>query len=139
MTAFYYNVNVLGTVSATAFYNSSVAEHKTDIHSAGDALSIVRGAKLYRYRYTLPEQEKSDVSEPGTQEKRLSPECMGFVIGEGYEPPPAYVLGADGRGINLYSMSSVCWKAVQELAAKCDSYEQRIADLERRLADANIN
>jgi hypothetical protein len=50
----------------------------------------------------------------------LSPERLGFVIGGGYDPPPACVLAEDGNGVNLYSMISVCWKAIQELSAKME-------------------
>jgi len=51
---------------------------------------------------------------------------MGFVIGEGYEPPPESVLSEDGRGINLYAMISLCWKGIQELLARVTALESRL-------------
>jgi hypothetical protein len=60
-------------------------------------------------------------------EPQLSPERMGFVIGEGYDPPPDCVLAEDGNGVNLYAMSAVCWKAIQELSEKVILLENRSA------------
>jgi len=95
--------------SSSGMNNSSRAEQKEGIRDAGSALSIIKSARLYQYRYTMPEKEGGK-----------APERLGFVIGEGYEPPPACVLAEDGNGVNLYSMISVCWKAIQELSAKME-------------------
>ena len=125
--------------STSGINNSSRAEQKTGIQDAGSALSIIKGARLYQYRYTVPPVESKaalslapqavedgepapvrDIAPAPPVEPALSPERLGFVIGEGYEPPPACVLAEDGNGVNLYSMISVCWKAIQELSAKME-------------------
>jgi len=119
-------------VSTGGVVNTSLAESKTDIHEAGDALDIVQSATLYRYRNTAPTIESRESkegppnmpnalienSEATRASPQVTPERLGFVIGEGYDPPPNCVLGEDGRGVNLYAMISVCWKAIQELSAK---------------------
>jgi hypothetical protein len=124
--------------STSGLNNSSRAEQKTDIRDAGSALSIIKGARLYQYRYTVPPIEGKNAPgiaaqameecapaprrniAPVPAAPEVSPERLGFVIGEGYAPPPACVLAEDGNGVNLYSMISVCWKAIQELSAKME-------------------
>jgi len=92
-----------------------LAEEKEDIHDAGSVLSIIREARLYRYRYTTP---KAPVDSS-------APERVGFVIGKGYVPPPACVLAEDGNGVALYAMTSVCWRGLQELLARVTALEGR--------------
>ncbi|MCL2105812.1 MAG: DUF859 family phage minor structural protein [Oscillospiraceae bacterium] len=130
-------------VSSSGINNSSIAEQKEDIQSAGSALAIVQNARLYKFRYTVPPIERRENPVPAPQamedgdvalspavpappgEPALSPERLGFVIGEGYDPPPECVLAEDGRGVNLYAMASVCWRGLQELAAKVAALEKR--------------
>ena len=115
--------------STSGLNNSSRAEQKADIREADSALSIIKEATLYKYHYTVPPVEKQGpvaqavedcAPERAPAEPAPSPERLGFVIGEGYDPPPDCVLAEDGNGINLYSMISVCWKAIQELSAKME-------------------
>jgi len=128
-------------VTTSGVASNSEAEYKQDIQDAGSALSIIKDARLYQYRYTAPPTESMEsptlvaqaleegeiapagrvpIRTPAPPAPELSPERLGFVIGEGYDPPPDCVLAEDGRGINLYSMISVCWKAIQELSAKLE-------------------
>jgi hypothetical protein len=119
--------------SSSGMNNSSLAEQKEGIRDAGSALSIIKDARLYKYRYTAPEivpanfggafPEHSEATEP----HRRCPERLGFVIGEGYDPPPDCVLAEDGNGVNLYAMASVCWRGLQELLARVDALENRPA------------
>lgn len=46
---------------------------------------------------------------------------------------PKEIQAADGKGINLYSYISLCAKAIQELTAKVEAQEQRIAALESEI------
>jgi len=124
-------------VSSSGIANSSMAEEKADIRDAGSALAIIRDARLYQYRYTTPARDDPSVlrsaadcpAAPQAQKREaiVSPERMGFVIGEGYDPPPDCVLAEDGRGVNLYAMSSVCWRGLQELLARVSALESRPA------------
>ena len=127
--------------STSGLNNSSRAEQKADIHEADSALSIIKEATLYKYHYTVPPVEKQgpvaqavepaesvtvrDFAPAPPAEPALSPERLGFVIGEGYDPPPACVLAEDGNGVNLYAMSAVCWRGVQELLARVEKLERR--------------
>jgi len=130
--------------STSGINNSSRAEQKEGIRSAGSALSIIKDARLYQYRYTVPATESKESPGPTPQsveegelalslrtstppEPSLSPERLGFVIGEGYEPPPACVLAEDGNGVNLYAMASVCWRGLQELSEKVTILERKLS------------
>jgi len=132
-------------VTTSGVASNSEAEHKSDIRDAGSALSIIKEARLYQYRYTAPPTESPTlaaqaledgeiapagrepirVPAPAPPAPELSPERLGFVIGEGYSPPPDCVLAEDGRGVNLYAMASVCWRGLQELLARVDALERR--------------
>jgi flagellar basal body rod protein FlgG len=126
-------------VSSSGINNSSRAEQKEGIAAAGSALAIVENARLYKYRYTVPEveavPEKEGIatanaqamieSSEATEPHRRCPERMGFVIGDGYDPPPECVLAEDGNGVNLYAMASVCWRGLQELLARVNALERK--------------
>ncbi len=135
-------------VSSSGINNSSVAEQKEDIQDAGSALAIVENARLYQYRYRVPPIESRAAAAPAekasadiahakienSETRRMptrpegggtAPQVLGFVIGKGYDPPPDCVLAEDGRGVNLYAMTSVCWRGLQELAAKIAALENR--------------
>jgi len=129
-------------VTTSGVASNSEAEHKSDIQDAGPALSVIKGATLYQYRYTTPPTESREGPAPAPQaledgepppirelvpapgEPTLSPERLGFVIGEGYAAPPVCVLAEDGKGVNLYAMASVCWRGLQELLARVDALER---------------
>ena len=57
--------------SSSGMNNSSLAEQKADIQDAGSALAIVRDARLYQYRYTVPpiESRESLSNMPKPKEK----------------------------------------------------------------------
>ena len=64
-----------------------------------NALEIVKNAEIYNYNLK---------SEKDTDKKHY-----GFVIGEKYKTPDQVVANS-GEGIDIYSMCSILWKAVQE-------------------------
>ena len=118
-------------VNSSGLFNSSEAKIKTDIVEAGSALSIIENATIYEYKYLQPSKDDAPSANPSEDEPPIT--RMGLVIGDGYDKPPDCVLSEDGRGVSPYVMASVCWKALQELSAKCNEYEERIAALEEAL------
>lgn len=122
----YNNLNMYGTVQSWGVNLTSKEEIKEDISDAPAVLDIINDAELFTYNLK---------SEDGREQRKRH---YGFVIGKGRKTPEA-VIADTGEHVDLYSMSSILWKALQELSVKCDDYERRIADLEKRLADANIN
>lgn len=79
---------------------TSLEETKKNISKVEEnALEIVKNAEIYNYNLK-PEKD--------TDKKHY-----GFVIGEKYKTPKE-VIASSGEGIDIYSMCSILWKAVQE-------------------------
>lgn len=86
-------------IKASNFVSSSERKYKSDIKSFDeDALAIVNNTKIRQYI-------KNDKSE------------IGVIADEA----PEQLLTEDGKGITLYDMVSVVYKAVQELDKKVES------------------
>lgn len=64
-------------------------------------------------------------------EKAKSKKHIGLVIGEGYNCP-SEVISEDGQGVEQYSMTSLAWKAIQELIEENQNLKQRIEKLEAK-------
>lgn len=94
---------------------SSDVDKKTNIKPAGSVLSQVLSAGIYNYDY------KSEVD----GKKSGEPQYYGLVIGKGYNTPKE-VIAKDGKGVDLYSMISLAWKAIQEQQEQIDELKQRI-------------
>lgn len=62
-------------------------------------------------------------------EKAKSKKHIGLVIGEGYNCPDE-VISEDRQGVEQYSMTSLAWKAIQELIQENNNLKQRIEKLE---------
>lgn len=62
-------------------------------------------------------------------EKAKSKKHIGLVIGEGYNCPNE-VISEDRQGVEQYSMTSLAWKAIQELIEENKNLKQRIEKLE---------
>jgi tmRNA-binding protein len=108
-------------VRASSFPTASLAEYKEDIQPWTDsALEKIRNATIYEY-YLKSELEQ------GIQRKR-----QGLVIGEGYNTPAGVV---DGDGVEQYLLNAWSWKAIQELDSIQMNHEDRIAQLEQKIAE----
>lgn len=112
------NVRVNGEV-----VHSSTKEVKTNIKPAGSMLSQVLSAGIYNYDY------KSEFEKEG--KKGGDPQHYGLVIGKGYNTPKE-VIAKDGKGVDLYSMISLAWKAIQEQQDQIDELKHRIDKLENK-------
>lgn len=64
-------------------------------------------------------------------EKAKSKKHIGLVIGDGYNCPEE-VISEDGQGVEQYSMTSLAWKAIQELIEENNNLKQRIEKLEAK-------
>ena len=65
-------------------------------------------------------------------EKKGTKKHIGLVIGEGYNCPNE-VISENGQGVEQYSMTSVAWKAIQELIKKDEEKNKQILQLTERL------
>jgi len=118
--------NVNGGIYSNGSFIGSQAKNKRGIKQMQSALPLLSSGDIHSYEYIEPQEDT-------THDKALlKKRRYGFVIGEGYKAPQE-VLSEDGEHVDLYSMCSILWKSVQELSAKCEKYEARIATLEEAL------
>lgn len=111
-----------GDCYAKNFYNISSREAKTNIKSQTvQALPKIEKLKFYSY----------DFKE--TEETSLNSNVSHVEIGLITDEAPTEIKSEDGNAIDLYAYISLTAKAVQELVAKCEEQEKRIADLEAEL------
>ena len=98
-------------VRASAYNNGSLAEYKQFIRPYEDnALDLINQSTVYTYQL----RNRPEVDE------------IGLVIGDGYDITRTVV---DGDGVNQYRMSSLAWKAIQELSAKIEQLEKELRNV----------
>lgn len=78
-----------------------------------NALDLVKKADICEYNFK--------------KEKKGTKKHIGLVIGEGYNCPKQ-IIDEKGEGVEQYSLTSLLWKAVQELTAKVEKLEQEVAN-----------
>lgn len=78
-----------------------------------NALELVKEADICEYNFK--------------KEKPKAKKHIGLVIGEGYNCPEQ-VISEDGQGVEQYSLTSLLWKAVQELTDKVERLEGKLND-----------
>ena len=115
-----YKLHVAGDIGATAFINTSTKTAKKDIAYIGeegktDMLSKLRNIKIAEYHYN--------------SEKSTAPLRLGLIA----EEAPLEVLSVDGKGVDIYKLSTFILAGVQELTNKVDTIETRLAALENRM------
>lgn len=115
-------ISCTGTVFASNFVNSSEEHLKENIKKFAEneekkAIDILKGTDIYQYNF-----------------KGVKQKTIGVVIGEKYNTPEE-ILSYDKKGIDLYSMVSVCWKAIQEQQEIVESQSREIESLNKRIED----
>ena len=75
------------------------------------ALKIIKSGDIYSYNFKT--------------EKNTDKKHIGFVIGSKYKTP-SEILTKKGDGIDMYSMCSLMWKAIQELSQKVEELENKL-------------
>ena len=66
------------------------------------------------------------------EEKNTAKKHIGLVIGEGYNCPKE-VISQNGQGIEQYSMTSLAWKALQELIQQNEEQQEITKSLTKRI------
>lgn len=94
------DIDASGTVRATAFSQYSQAEKKKNFEKLESGLDIIKDIDIYKFNYKTEED--------GTKKH------IGFVIGDGYKYTEV-ATNKDNTGADVYSLVSVCVKAIQEL------------------------
>ena len=93
-------------ITTTTLDQTSLESIKKNINKFDkNALDIIKESDIYEYNFK---------TEDDTNKKHI-----GFVIGDKYNTPK-YVLSESGQAIDTYTMSSIMWKAMQELLMKLE-------------------
>ena len=97
---------------------TSLESTKKDFELLKNGLEIINNSEVYKYH--LKNENEEDKKH------------IGLVIpdlGGGYKTPDE-VISNDNKGIDLYSMISVAWEAIQEQQEMINKLEERIKELE---------
>lgn len=106
-----------GKIQCISLYQTSLEQQKKNFQKMQDnALDIIKSIDIYRYNLK---------SEKDTDKKHL-----GFVIGDDYNYSKE-VTSIDNQGVDNYSFTSLCCKAIQELAEQNQQLQKRIEVLEK--------
>ena len=98
-----------GNISCVKLTQTSLKSKKKNIKKLKiNALELVKEADICEYNFK--------------KEKKGAKKHIGLVIGEGYNCPEQ-VIDEDGQGVEQYSLTSLLWKAVQELTEKVERLE----------------
>ncbi len=102
-------------VWSPSFNNTSTEDVKKNIRKLStNALKLITSTDLYKYNYK--------------DEDNKTKKHIGIVIGNGYNYPEE-ILSSDGKGVDLYSMVSVCFKAIQEQQIQIQELKEEINKL----------
>ncbi len=103
---------VMNTITANAYEYNSLSTLKKNIKKLNNnALKIINSGELYSFNYNT--------------EKTGAKKHIGFVIGKEYKTPQE-IISNSKKGINSYTMISICWKAIQELSQQVESLQNEI-------------
>ncbi len=116
-----HTLDVYGDVAAISFVNTSTKTAKTNITyldatSTEDILTQIGNMRIAEYRYKM--------------ENRNNPLRLGLIA----EEAPIEVLSLDGKGVDIYKLSTFTLAGVQALAAHVNATNLRVDSLEDRLA-----
>ena len=95
-----------------SLFVGSVDEIKESISAAPSMLEVIKGAEICRYNLKAGEHSGEHRAE----------QSYGFVIGEGHKTPKE-LIAETGKHIDLYSMTSMLWKGMQELIERTSKLE----------------
>lgn len=111
------NISVWGPVYANSFENHSLKELKKNIEKFNiNALKEIKESDIYQFNYK---------TEKDTDKKHI-----GFIIGKNYKTSD-YIISNNKQSIEMYSMISILWKAIQEQQEIIEQMQQEIDDLKK--------
>lgn len=107
------------TVEVT-FNNKSLESRKKNFEDFNEsALDIIKKGIIYKFHYDIDEED--------------SKKHLGFVIPDkgGNFIVPDEVITNDKTGVDTYSMTSICWKAIQEQQEIIEELQNKIKNMEK--------
>lgn len=99
----YTSINHWGIVTPTVTQTSKESKKKNIKLYKDNALNIIKNSEIYTYNFKAEKDEDK--------------KHIGFIIGDegGKYKTPSEVISINGEGIDSYTMSSILWKAMQEI------------------------
>ncbi len=101
-------------ITTPVLTQTSKAEEKKNFEKLDNALDIVKATDIYKYHLK--------------NEKDTSKKHIGFVIGDNYNYSEE-ITSKNNDGVDIYSMVSVCMKAIQEQQETIESLQKEIKEL----------
>lgn len=121
-----------GWANATAgtFESASSFKWKTDIKNyEGNALDLITNADIMTYKMKPPVDDETN--------EVVDIETLPTHIGVIAEFAPKEINGTDNTSVDLYAMTSVGWKAIQELVVQINELKAEIDLLKAPTVEAN--
>ena len=104
-----------GTIEAENYHYHSLEKMKKNIKLFDeDSIDIIKNSNIYTYNF---KNEKDDTKKH-----------IGFVIGKNFKTPNA-VINEQETGVDVYSMCSILWKALQEQQEHIEKLKKEINKL----------
>ena len=107
------NIDAYGILTPTLI-QTSLAKNKKNFEKLENALNILQTIDIYKYNLK---------NEKDTDKKHI-----GFVIGDNFNYSKE-VTSLDNQGVDNYSFTSLCCKAIQELSTKVEELKKEIEKL----------
>lgn len=104
-----------GAIRCVSLEQTSLKEMKKNFEKFENALDIIKNTDIYKFNYN---KESDNIKKH-----------IGLVIGEGYNYAQEITNNVND-GVDLYSMVSVCFKAIKEQQKQIEDLKKRIEELE---------
>ena len=100
-----------GIVECVNLYQTSKVEEKKNFEKFDNALDIINKVDIYKYHFK--DQKDNDKKH------------IGFVIGDNYKYSKE-ITSINNNGVDIYSMASVCFKAIQEQQKQIEELKKEL-------------
>lgn len=100
---------------------TSKAEEKKNFEKLENGLDIIKATDIYKYNLKHEDDTKKHI---------------GFVIGDNYNYSKE-ITSKDNDGVDIYSMVSVCFKAIQEQQEQIEKLQTKLKEMEEKLNEKN--
>ena len=103
-------------VNSFGFNNVSVESKKKNFENLGSGLDIINNIDIYKYHYKTESDENK--------------KHIGLVIGDNYNYSEE-ITSKDNTSVDVYSLVSVCVRAIQELHKENAELQTRLDNIEK--------
>lgn len=103
-------------IDTPSLTQTSLEENKKNFEKLQNGINIIKNIDIYKYNLK--------------SEDNITKKHIGFVIGDKYRYSKE-ITSTNNNGVDMYSMISVAYKAIQEQQDKIENLESRIESLER--------